>query len=74
MIDFTINLIPNGEMDNLIRRLLQHQPPDLQTINQTAYGPVRFEPIAISIETMTPDASQGEAKMQLGVWVAAHFN
>jgi hypothetical protein len=74
MIDFTINLIPNGETDDLIRRLLRYQPPDLQTINQTAYSPVRFEPIAISIETKTPDASQGEAKMQLGVWVAAHFN
>ena len=74
MVDFTINLQLNDEMDSLVRLLLQRQPSGLQTINQTEYGPVRFQPIAISIETKTPDASEQEARIQLGIWVTAYFN
>jgi len=33
-----------------------------------------FLPFAISIETKTLDASQEEAKIQLGMWAAAQFN
>jgi len=58
----------------MILRLLESQPYDLRTINQTMYDHVRYLPIAISIETKTPDASEQEAKIQLGMWVAAHFN
>jgi hypothetical protein len=73
LVDYTINLLPNEEMDSVIRLLLQSQPVNLQTINQTMYGPVRYQPIAISIETKTPNASE-DAMVQLRVWVAAHFN
>src|SRR5436305_3182582 len=57
-----------------IRLLLQNQPPGLQTLNHTNYAAVRFQPIAISIETMTRNAPEEEARVQLGMWVAAHFN
>jgi len=74
MVDYSINLKPSEKMGDRIRQLLQTQPSDLQAINQTAYGPVRYRPIAISIETKTLDASEQEARMQLGMWTAAYFN
>ncbi|KAH6870890.1 hypothetical protein B0T10DRAFT_417940, partial [Thelonectria olida] len=33
----------------------------------------RFRPIAVSIETKTPDGSSQEAKSQLSVWTAAYI-
>ena len=74
LVDYTINLLPDEEIDSVIRLLLQSQPVNLETINQTMYNPVRYQPIAISIETKTPDGSEQDAMVQLGVWVAAHFN
>lgn len=74
MVDYSINLTPNEKMDNQVRQKLQSQPHDLQTINQTMYGPVRYRPIAISIETKTPNTSEQEARTQLGMWTAAYFN
>ncbi len=74
MVDYSINLLPNEDIKNAIIRLLRVQSYDLQTINQTRADPVRFRPIAISIETKTPNASQQEASIQLGMWVAAYFN
>jgi hypothetical protein len=74
IVDYTINLQPNDEMEGMILRLLEKQPSGLRTINQTMCDHVRYLPIAISMETKTPDASAQEAKIQLGMWVAAHFN
>ena len=61
-------------MEDMILRLLESQPYDLRTINQTMCDHVRYLPIAISIETKTPDTSEQEAKIQLGMWTAAQFN
>jgi len=74
MVDYTINLQPTDEMRQMILRLLESQPYHLQTINQTMSNHVRYLPIAISIATQTLDAPEQEAKVQLGMWVAAHFN
>jgi hypothetical protein len=74
LVNYTINLLPDKKIDSVIRLLLQNQPANLETINQTMYNPVRCQPIAISIETKTPDAPEQDAEVQLGVWVAAHFN
>jgi hypothetical protein len=51
-------------MEDMILRLLESQPYDLRTINQTMCDQVWYLPIAISIETKTPDASEQEAKIQ----------
>ncbi|KAH8669438.1 hypothetical protein BGZ61DRAFT_315944, partial [Ilyonectria robusta] len=37
------------------------------------YQPLRYRPIAISIETKTPDGSGQEAKTQVSVWAAAYM-
>jgi hypothetical protein len=74
IVDYTINLQPDDEMKHLIAGLLRSQPYALQTINQTMQGPVRYLPIAISIETNTPGESEEDAMIQLAMWAAAHFN
>jgi hypothetical protein len=73
MVGFTVNLDPDDEMYEKILCVIQNQPYGLQTINQTNFTPVRFRPIAISIETKTPNAPEEDAMIQLGMWVAAHF-
>ncbi|RSL76028.1 hypothetical protein CDV31_017392, partial [Fusarium ambrosium] len=52
-----------------IRELLACVPRERATINQTMYGPVRFNPAGVSIETKSKWASDGRA--QLSVWIAA---
>jgi hypothetical protein len=42
----------------------------IPSVNQTCYEPVRFAPIAVSIETKQPMA-RDDGKVQLGVWTAA---
>jgi hypothetical protein len=74
IVDYTINLLANDEMEDMILRLLESQPYDLRTINQTMCDHVWYLPIAISIETKTPDTSEQEAKIRLGMWTAAQFN
>jgi hypothetical protein len=44
-----------------------------RSINQSEYAPLTLRPIAVSIETKTPDGSVQEGKAQLSIWAAAHF-
>ncbi|EEU35521.1 uncharacterized protein NECHADRAFT_9732, partial [Fusarium vanettenii 77-13-4] len=37
------------------------------------YMPLRWRPIAVNIETKTPDGSSQEGMAQLSVWAATHF-
>jgi len=55
-----------------MRELLPTQPYGLQTINQTRYDPVRFEPCVVSIETKV-QGSEEEGKVQLAMWSSAYF-
>ena len=73
-VDYTLNLLPDNRTHGRIRQHLRHQQLHLQTVNQTSYGPVRFRPAIISIETKTADNCDGKkALVQLGTWAAAHF-
>lgn len=55
-------------------RLRPSQPCyDLWTINQTMCCHVQFIPFAIGINMKTPDDSEPEATLQLGIW-AVQFN
>jgi len=74
IVDYTINLEPSDEMEDMILRMLKNQPHDLRTINQTMCSYVRYLPIAVSIETKMQDGSEQEAKVQLVMWAAAQFN
>ena len=74
MVDYSISLVPNQDMHDAIIRLLKNEAYELQTINQTRSDPLRFRPIAISIETKKASLAGQGARIQLGMWVAAHFN
>jgi hypothetical protein len=61
MADYSVNLLPDDDMNSLIRYLLQSQPYYLQTINQAVLGPVLYRTIAVSTGIKTPDATEQEA-------------
>ncbi|KAH8683833.1 hypothetical protein BGZ61DRAFT_480122 [Ilyonectria robusta] len=69
--DFTSDkeAMSDDGLEDAIRKLLSHVPSKRKTINQTCYGPVRFNPAAVSIETKASAASDG--RVQLSVWIAA---
>lgn len=52
---------------------LQGKLPEF-SINHTDYEPLRYLPIAISIKTKSPDGSEMEGSLQMGVWHAAQWN
>lgn len=74
MVDYAICMEsdPAEPMFNRIRSTLQLEPTNHQYINHTSFEPVRFRPIAISIQTKVA-ATEAEATTQLSVWVVAHF-
>lgn len=71
MVDFAVSLRPDDLLQRKIDTLLTKT--DSTTINHTAYAPLRSSPIAISIETKTPDGSESQTRAQLAVWGAAHL-
>ncbi|KAJ4152180.1 hypothetical protein NW765_017689 [Fusarium oxysporum] len=71
MIDWAIRVRPSPNTSEQIRKVLSGLPDDQRSINQTTYGPVRFDPIAVSIETKIAIGAIEEARLQLGLWVAA---
>lgn len=75
MVDYAIYLSPeHAGIKQSVHSLLQRQPLGLQSVNQTQYDSLRHRPIAISIETKTPDAEEEEeAKVQLIMWAAAQL-
>lgn len=75
MVDYAIYLSPeHAGIKQSVHGLLQRQPLGLQSVNQTRCDSLRHRPIAVSIETKTPDAEEEEAKVQLIVWAAAQLN
>jgi hypothetical protein len=53
-----------------IKKVVHSQWIDQQTINQTAYTPLWYTPIAVSIETKV-DGMNEEGRTQLATWTAA---
>lgn len=74
MVDYAICLEsgPTEPIFNRMRTAMQIESTDSQYINQTSFEPVRFRPIAVSIEVKVA-GNEIEATTQLSVWVAAHF-
>ncbi|KAF5023709.1 hypothetical protein F66182_4230 [Fusarium sp. NRRL 66182] len=71
MIDWGIRLHPSPSTAAHIREILLPLPENQHSVNQSTYGPVRFDPIGVSIETKTANGGAEDARLQLGVWVAA---
>ncbi|KAF4447829.1 hypothetical protein F53441_8695 [Fusarium austroafricanum] len=71
MVDWAITVEPPPSTAQRIAQTLLSRPNSERTVNQTAYGPVRNNPIAISIETKVAKGTLDEARSQLALWVAA---
>lgn len=74
MVDYAICLeIDQSEpLFDRMRAALQSESTESQYINHTSFEPVRFRPIAVSIETKIA-GNEAEATTQLLVWMLAHF-
>ncbi|KAF2740440.1 hypothetical protein EJ04DRAFT_455555 [Polyplosphaeria fusca] len=68
IVDYAIHLEPSGPARDIISSLIGMST---NSINHMSYEGLRARPIAVSIETKTESRTVEEAKVQLGVWVAA---
>jgi hypothetical protein len=68
IVDYAIHLEPSGPARDIILSLIGMST---DSINHVGYESLRTRPIAVSIETKTESRTVEEAKVQLGVWVAA---
>ena len=74
MVDFALLFQPSAEAPPpAFEALLRSLPFEERTLCQTDYGPLQFFPAPVAIETKTSSGVLEEAKVQLGVWVAAWF-
>lgn len=78
MVDYAIALGPSPSLRQTLLAALDIESiitgaVQSQSVNQTAYPPLRLAPICVSIETKAPDGDQSQAKAQLAIWGAAHL-
>jgi hypothetical protein len=71
MVGYALVLIPDYDTHKAITAKLRKG--GLLSINHTKAEYVRFKPITVSIETKRPGMDEDGAKVQLGVWAAAHL-
>jgi hypothetical protein len=75
MIEYVITLgSPLFSEDQVITRLAASPRLLQQTINPSDYSPLCYNPVAISIETKSPDGGKENGEVQLSVWAMAYFN
>lgn len=67
IVDFVIFLEPASLAADVIAECIDFD----ESINHTTHEGLQHRPIAVSIETKTESRPPGEAKEQLGVWIAA---
>jgi hypothetical protein len=75
MVDFAMVIEPSEE---LLDRILEKLASEARiysngSINHAAADPIRFAPIAISMETKRAAVDEENANIQLATWVSAHF-
>ncbi|KAK7413672.1 hypothetical protein QQX98_007454 [Neonectria punicea] len=70
MVDFCVTLDSEAIRYRVIERL---KTSNHKSIAHTEYPALRFRPIAVSIETKTPDGSTETARTQLAMWASAHI-
>lgn len=75
MVDFTMVIEPSGELCDRIFDILASETRTYinNSINHAAADPIRFTPIAISMETKRAAIDEENANIQLATWVSAHF-
>ncbi|KAF2462914.1 uncharacterized protein BDR25DRAFT_320402 [Lindgomyces ingoldianus] len=71
IVDYAIHLEPSSRSHDIISSLIGMST---DSINHVGYEGLRSRPIAVSIETKTESRTVEEAKVQLGVWMAAQVS
>ena len=71
MVDFAFVLQPTAAEAKAIRNILTDEAPNLDTISQTFYSPLRISPVLLNIETKLPSTGGEQAGVQLAVWSTA---
>ncbi|KAJ2891080.1 hypothetical protein MKZ38_000947 [Zalerion maritima] len=70
-IDYCLYITPPESFLPQIRRAFH---TSTGSINHTDYNSLRTSPICLSIETKRHDGQAQEGELQLGIWLAAHWN
>ena len=80
MVDYAIVIEPSRDFSSdasqcLHSRIIEKLRPEKAgaSINQTASEWIRFEPIAVNIETKRGAVDEDKAHVQLGTWITAQF-
>ncbi|KAH6964736.1 hypothetical protein EDB82DRAFT_578553 [Fusarium venenatum] len=71
MIDWGVTLSPSEVTTQHISKIFDSLTHNKRSINQRIYGPVKNNPIAVSIEVKVTSGSLEQARGQLGLWTAA---
>ncbi|KAH7121652.1 hypothetical protein EDB81DRAFT_814184 [Dactylonectria macrodidyma] len=71
MVDWGVRALPDASTSARIRETLISLPEPHRCVNQTTYGPVRYDPIAMVVETKIGIGAAEEARLQVGIWIAA---
>lgn len=58
---------------SLTRQISRLIKSSSESINHVSYFALRHRPIAVGVETKTISRPEEEARVQLGIWVAAHI-
>ncbi|KAF2872817.1 hypothetical protein BDV95DRAFT_593227 [Massariosphaeria phaeospora] len=75
MIDYAVTLGPPLIPTAHVVNGLAASPRKLQrTCNPSEYSPLCYNPVALSIETKSPDGRGENGEVQLAVWALAYFN
>ncbi|KAF4452149.1 exostosin 3 [Fusarium austroafricanum] len=71
MIDFGVTVKPSTSTAQHISNILNTVPHNKHSINPIIYNLVKYDPIVVPIETKNATGHTEEARVQLGLWVAA---
>jgi hypothetical protein len=71
MVDLSFYIHRNAKLEKKI--LERCQAKKIRSITQTMAEYARFTPLSVSIETKRGAIGEGEAHIQLALWVSAHY-
>ena len=72
-VDYGIYIQPDEDAMTKIDAKLAREEIYADSINQTTFDPLRYLPIAVSIETKVSGGNDETARVQLAVWASAQF-
>ncbi|KAF4968740.1 hypothetical protein FSARC_3923 [Fusarium sarcochroum] len=71
MVDLGVRVCPPPHVAETIQKRIIGLPDNERCFNQTIYRPIRYDPVAMVVETKIAKGDLEEARLQLGIWVAS---